>query len=98
MRGPLSVGCDNQLDAFHRHCYRVPAAEAKTGDAAFRTATLHFVQQGGQNPPAGIADSVSHRDRAAVDVDEIRIDTELFHDAQSLYGKRFVKLEKLDIG
>src|SRR5687767_15506431 len=74
-----------RLHPLDGHRDGVASAEAKSGDAPLRTSPFHLVEQCSQNAPTRISDGMAHRNSTAIDVDVIRIDTELLHHTQRLH-------------
>src|SRR5262249_57822040 len=63
-RHPPASSVVSPFDA-HRNAHA--AADAKRGEALFRVALLHLLEQRDQHPPARGADRMTERDRHAVD-------------------------------
>ena len=72
-------------------------ADAHAGRAAGDAAPPHLVQQGGHDPRAGAAERMPDGDRAAVDVDPVRVGLELVHDRHRLRRERLVDLDQVHL-
>ena len=65
--------------------------------AVLASAPLQLVQRGGDQPGAGAADRVAERDRAAVDVDPVRVGLVHAQPGQHHRRERLVDLEQVDV-
>src|SRR5712691_6356296 len=74
-----------------------PATDAERGDAISQLPRAQRVNQRRQHTGAACANRMAERDRATVDVDLRRGETELAAHGQRLRGKRFVELEQIDV-
>src|SRR5678815_1506097 len=79
----------------NRHCDGVATAKAQACDTTPGFAPYHFMNQSDQNPGSGCSNRMAEGNRTAVDVHLLRRKTELFHDGDGLYGKRFIEFEKI---
>src|SRR6185436_8482003 len=70
----------------------LPAGDTEGRDAALRVPMLQLPSQGQDNPRAGAADGMSDGDAAAVDIETVMRDVEVFRTGQHLAGKRLVEL------
>src|SRR5262245_47019490 len=85
------------VSPFHAHRNAHAAADAKRGEALFRVALLHLVEQRDQHAPARGADRMTERDRPAVDVDLRGVPAEILVDGAGLRGERLVRLDQIEI-
>ena len=83
--------------AFESQGYGVAAAKAEGGDAFVGVAALHLVEQGDEDAGATGSDGMADGDGAAVDIDAVEGEAELFGDAEGLDGEGFVEFEEVDV-
>src|SRR5205085_11457277 len=71
--------------------------DAGCGQSILRVATAKFVQQSDYQAGAGCAQRMSEGDSAAIYVDFVAIQPELFFHCEILTGKGFVDFDQVDI-
>ena len=85
------------LQILHDHRNTLAAADARCGKTILSFATPQFVQQRDHQPRPGRAQRMSERNRAAVDVYFIAIETKFFFDREVLPGKSLVHFYKINL-
>src|SRR3954469_10838009 len=75
----------------------LPAADARRGEAALLAASAQFEHHREQQPRAARTERMAERDRAAVDVDLVAREAELFLDREILARERFVHFDEIDV-
>src|SRR6266540_4801856 len=73
------------------------AADAHGDHAVARLAAEHLVGEGADHARARHAEGMAYRDRAAIDVELLRIDTEPVAAVDDLRGERLVQLPHVDV-
>src|SRR5689334_10359860 len=73
------------------------STDAERGEAVALVAAFELVDQGAEEHRSGGAEGVTHRDRAAVDVDDLGREVEVAHEAHDHGGEGFVHLEQVDV-
>src|SRR5262245_60009234 len=82
---------------FHDHGDTHPTTNAQRCDASVEILRTKGMDESRQDAGAAGADRMSERDRAAVDVDSLGVDTKLLHDGYRLHRECFVQLEKINL-
>src|SRR5579864_3189547 len=78
------------LQILHDHRNTLAAADACRGQAILSFATAQFVQQRNHQPRSCCAQRMAQRNRAAIDVHFVAIETKLFFDGEILPCKSLV--------
>src|SRR5215813_3001154 len=91
---PLSRSVDDFKQARSAHA----ATDAHGHHAVFRLAPPALDQDVAGEPRAGHAVGMADRDRAAIDVELVRIDAELVAAVDHLHGIGLVELPEVDVG
>src|SRR5262249_56679694 len=87
-KGPRVIRPSSVVSPFDAHRNAHAAADAKGGQALFRIALLHLVEQRDQHTPARRADRMTERDRPAADVDLRGVPAEILADGAGLRSER----------
>ena len=82
----------------HDQGVALAAAAAQGGRTDAAAATLELEREVQHDPGAGHADRVAERDRAAVDVDLVRVEAELAGRLDADRGERLVELDQVEVG
>jgi len=85
------------VKALHHHRYPLPAADACRREPVLFLSTAQLIQKRDHQPRAGRAQRMSQRDRSAVHVHLVAIQTQFFLDRQILRRKRFVDFDQIDV-
>src|SRR5262249_13875953 len=85
------------VSPFDAHRNAHAAADTQRGQALFRVALLHLVEQRDQHAPARGADRMAERDPPAVDVDLRGVPAEVLVDGAGLRGERLVRFDQIEI-
>src|SRR5215212_3407198 len=85
------------LNTLDDHRNPLPSADARGGEAVALLAAAQLVENRQQEARAGGAERMAERDRAAVDVQLLLVDVELFRDREDLSRERFVDLDEVDV-
>src|SRR5262249_29131888 len=73
------------------------SAEAKSCDSAMNVPADHFINQSDQHTRTACSDGMPQRNRAAIDIDTIHVESEFADHAERLHGKRLVQFIEVDI-
>src|SRR5205085_12339278 len=82
-----------RLNARKQHSHPHAAADAESCQAAPRLALLHLVEQRRRDADAGTANRMTERDGTAVDVQSLRVETQIAVTRYDLSGEGFVELD-----
>src|SRR5450755_810643 len=83
--------------ASQQHRNALTAADAQRDEPELVVAALHLVEDLRRDRGAGGGDRVPERDRAAVRVDLVGVETEPVDDGEGLGGERLVELDHADL-
>ncbi len=92
-----SCGWQARCRYFHNRRDSLPPADTRGGQAARQAPAAELEDERQQQPCPGHAERVAERDGAAVHVDPLPIEAELFLDRQVLRRERFVDLDEIDV-
>src|SRR5438477_487498 len=73
-------------------------AHAESGEAVAAAAAAELVEEAHDEPRAAHPEGVAERDRAAVHVHLLRVETELADHDEALGGERLVQLDEIEVG
>src|SRR4051794_22549597 len=89
----LSMGSDPLDDGGGAHA----GADAERHERRAEAAPLELVEDGAEDHRSGRAERMAHRDRAAIDVDLLRVELEEFSIEEDDRGESLVDLEEVDV-
>ena len=85
-------------EPLYDRCLALPDADAKSRQPIFDISTqTHLVDESRHQPRARATKRMPDRDRAAIDVDDLRIEVQVFHHRQGLNGKGFVQFHESNV-
>src|ERR1700689_3489275 len=93
----VAPGQAGRLEAFEDGGDAHAAADAQGDERSARVAALELVDDGGDEHRAGGAERMTHRDRAAIDVDVLLGQVQVPDPLQDDGGERLVELEQVDV-
>src|SRR5688500_16157156 len=86
-----------ELNPLDDHRNPLPAADARGSQPVALLAAAQLVQDREHETRAGRAERMAERDRAAVDVELLHVEVELFRNGKDLPGKGLVDLDEVDV-
>src|SRR5579884_59215 len=90
--------CNGRKLAFHDHRHTLAAANAKGSQAIAGITPLHLIEQGHEDAGAARTDGMPQRNRAAVHIELVPVETEFLAHSHRLRGEGLISFNQVDIG